>query len=387
MIPLRYNFRSLLVRKTSNLLALFGVALVVFVLAAALMLSAGIKKTLGVSARSDGALVLRKGAEAELSSSIDDPVVSLVSAQQGIKVVDGGPLAVAETVVVVALKKIGVEGVTNIQIRGVTPRSNLLRPDLRVVEGRAPHPGSDEVMIGRSLVGRFEGMRIGQQLEMKKNRKVSVVGVFAAGGSSYESEVWIDHESLRAAFGRQGTVSSVRMLLDSPRNLEAVRASIEQDKRLGLEVVSEAKYFERISEGTSIFISTMGTVIAVFFALGAMIGAMITMYGSVAHRQREIGTLRALGFRRRHILLAFLIESSLLCLAGGVLGCIAATAMKFVEISMMNFQSWSEVVFRFDPTPETIVTSLLFALIMGTLGGFMPAVRASRVSPAIAMRG
>jgi putative ABC transport system permease protein len=387
MIPLRYNLRSLLVRKTSNLLALVGVALVVFVLAAALMLSAGIKKTLGVSARADAALVLRKGAEAELSSSIDDPLVSLVSAQPGIKSVDGAPCAVAESVVVVAVKKIGVEGVTNIQIRGVTPRSNLLRPELHVIEGRAPHPGSEEVMIGRSLVGRFEGMRLGQQLEIKKNRKVSVVGVFAAGGSSYESEVWIDHESLRAAFGRQGSVSSVRLLLDSPSTLAGIRTSIEQDKRLGLEVISEAKYFERISEGTSLFISTMGSVIAVFFALGAMIGAMITMYGSVAHRQREIGTLRALGFKRRHILLAFLIESALLCLTGGVLGCVAAMAMGFVEISMMNFSSWSEVVFRFDPNPQTIITSLVFALLMGTLGGFLPAVRASRVSPAVAMRG
>ena len=387
MIPLRYNLRSLTVRKTSNLLTVFGVALVVFVLAASLMLSSGIRRTLAVSGRDDIAVVLRKGAESELSSAIDDPLVGLVSSQVGVKSIDGQPAAIGESVVVVAVKKTGVDGFTNVQIRGTTPKANAIRPSLKVIEGRAPRPGSTEVMIGRSLVGRFGGMRVGQSIELKKNLLVPVVGVFSANGSSYESEVWIDHDTLRAAFGRQGTVSSVRALLESRQQLDSVRASIEQDKRLGLEVVSERKYYERLSEGTSIFITAMGTVIAIFFSLGAMIGAMITMYGAVAHRQREIGTLRALGFRRTSILMAFLIESMALSLLGGAVGCVAAIAMKSVEISMMNFSSWSEVVFRFDPNPSIIVTALVFALAMGTLGGFLPALRAARVPTVTAMRG
>jgi putative ABC transport system permease protein len=192
---------------------------------------------------------------------------------------------------------------------------------------------------------------------------------------------------LRASFRREGTVSSVRAHLDSPASFDAFQAFVEQDKRLGLLASREADFYEKQSEGTSVFVTGLGTAVAVFFSLGAMIGAMITMYAAVANRQREIGTLRALGFSRRSILFSFLLESTLLALIGGIVGVVAAMGMGFVKFSMLNFASWSEMVFTFDPTPAVLVKALVFAGVMGIFGGFFPAVRAARVSPITAMRG
>jgi putative ABC transport system permease protein len=387
MIPVRYNVRSLAVRKTTTLATALGIALVVFVLASALMLSAGIRKTLSISGKPDTAIVLRKGSDAELGSSIEEPDVNLVLAAPGVKKESGAPSAVAEVVVVAAMEKIGAVGVTNVQLRGVPDDVMRFRPEVTLVAGRVPQPGSDEVLIGERLRGRFKGLDLDQSFDIKKNRPVKVVGVFESGGSSYESEVWVDREVLRAAFGRQGHMSSIRVHLDSTAAFDAFQVGVEEDKRLGLMAMRESDYYERQSEGTSTFIGAMGTLISVLFSMGAMIGAMITMYAAVANRQREIGTLRALGFSRSSILGCFLLEAVLLALAGGAVGAAASLAMGYVKFSMMNFASWSEIVFSFDPTPQIIGRSLIFAGVMGLVGGFFPALRASRVSPVAAMRG
>jgi len=387
MIPLKYNIRSLWVRKTSNLLAVFGVALVVFVLATALMLSAGIKKTLGATGHDDVAIVIRKGSEAELASSIEDPTVGLVTSQPGVAQVNGRAAGVGETVLVVALEKNGAAGFTNIQVRGVAPEATLLSRPFTIIKGRSAKPGSDEVVIGKRLEGRFRGLELGKSFDMRRNRPATVVGVFSAQGTSYESEVWADAETLRSAFGRPGLVSSIRVRLNSASAFEGFRAAVEQDKRMGLEAITERKYYDRLSEGTSLFITVLGSVIAVFCSLGAMIGAMITMYGAVSNRVREIGTLRALGFPRVQVLASFVIESLILSAAGGVLGCLGAVAIGSVEISMMNFASWSEVVFRLDPTPQALGIALVSAGFMGLLGGLLPALRAARVTALAAMRG
>jgi putative ABC transport system permease protein len=386
MIPVRYNVRSLAVRKTTTLATALGVALVVFVLASALMLSAGIRKTLSISGRSDTGIVLRKGSDNELSSSIEEPDVNLVLAAPGVKK-GSSPSGVAEVIVVAAMGKVGAVGVTNVQFRGVSDDVMQFRPEVKIIAGRAPQPGSDEVLIGERLRGRFKGLDLDQSFDIKKNRPVKVVGIFESGGSSYESEVWVDRDLLRAAFGRQGHLSSIRVRLDSAAAFDAFQVGVEQDKRLGLMAQRESDYYERQSEGTSLFIGAMGTLISVLFSMGAMIGAMITMYAAVANRQREIGTLRALGFSRTSILGCFLLEAVILALAGGAVGAAASMAMGYVKFSMMNFASWSEIVFSFDPTPQIIVRALAFAGIMGLVGGFFPAVRASRVSPVAAMRG
>lgn len=387
MIPLKYNLRSLVVRKRTTAATALGIALVVFVLASSLMLSAGVKKTLGSAGRADVAIVLRKGGDAELMSGIDEPQVGLVKSMPGVKKDGNTPIGVGEVVAVLALEKIGAEGVTNVQVRGTTEDVKKLRPDVTIVDGRMPAPGSDEAMVGKRIRGRFRNVDLGKSLELKKNRTVKVVGVFADNGSSHESEVWTDLDMLRSTFGREGGVSSVRVVLESPASFDAFQAAVEQDKRLGLQALRETVYYEKQSEGTSLFITVLGSVIAFFFSLGAMIGAMITMYASIANRQREIGTLRALGFSRLSILLAFLIEAVMLSAIGGVVGAAASLAMGLVSFSMLNFASWSEMVFKFEATPEVLVTALGAALFMGFLGGLLPAVRAARVSPLAAMRG
>jgi putative ABC transport system permease protein len=388
MVPIRYNIRSLAVRKATTVATALGIALVVFVLASSLMLSAGIRKTLGTSGRADNAIVLRMGSDAELGSTVEEAAVPLILAAPGVNTDEQGkPLGTSEVVVVAAMPKLGADGVTNVTIRGVPESGAKFRPEVRVVAGRPPSPGADEVMIGSRIRGRIEGLDLDQTFELKKNRPVRVVGVFEAGGSSYESEVWGDTELVRQAYHREGIYSSVRVQLASPTKFDAFRAGVENDKRLGLMAVRETAFYEKQSEGVATFVGVLGTIVSIFFAAGAMIGAMITMYGAVASRQREIGTLRALGFSRASVLSSFLFEAVILAAVGGAFGAAASLLMGFVHFSMVNMASWSEIVFSFDPTPEVLAKALVFACGMGLVGGLFPAVRAARTSPLKAIRG
>lgn len=388
MIPISYNVRSLFVRKTTTFATAFGIGLVVFVLASALMLSAGIEKTLVAGGRPDQVIVLRKGSDTELASSIETSTVSLIQGAPGVKRDSSGvPLVAGEVVMVLALDKTDGDGqIANVQFRGIPEASMKVRTDTRVIAGRPPAPGTDEVMIGKGLVGRFKGTDLGGHLELKKNRPVNVVGVFEAGGSSFESEVWADVDTMRSSFGREGLVSSVIVRLESPLKFDGFKATMESDKRLGLEALREAKYYEIQSSGTSIFVSALGGVITFFFSLGAIIGAVITMFAAVSQRRREIGTLRALGFSRASILFSFLLEAVVLAGLGGALGIAGALLMSFTKISMMNFATWQEITFSFDPNPMVLLTALICGCGMGILGGFFPAIRAARVAPVEALR-
>jgi putative ABC transport system permease protein len=388
MVPISYNLRSMMVRRATTLASVLGIGLVVFVLAAALMLSNGIKETLGKSGKGDIAIVMRKGSDAEMGSSIEAPTMALILSAPGVKRDEkGAALGIGEVLVVVTMDKIGVDGVSNVQVRGVPDNVTQFRKGVKIVEGRAAQPGTDEVIVGKGIRGRFKGLDLGQSFELRKNRPVRIVGVFTHEGSSHESEVWADIDTVRAAFGRPGLFSAVRVQLDSPTKFEAFEAVVEQDKQLGLDALREDRYYEKQSEGTSMFVTSLGIVIAVIFSIGAMIGAMITMYASIASRGREIGTLRALGFSRHGILMSFLIESLSLSLCGGVLGVIGALFLGTVKFSMMNFASWSEIVFSFTPTPTILLTALFFSGLMGLCGGFFPALQAARISPVRAMRG
>ena len=388
MIPLQYNVRSLAVRKATTLASALGIALVVFVLASTLMLNAGIKKTMAISGKPENAIVLRMGSDAELGSVIEESSVPLILAAPGVKKDERGqPVGVGEIVVVGAMEKLGASGVTNVTIRGVTDDVMRFRPEIHLVAGRAPKAGTDEAIVGARIRGRIRGVDLDQTFDIKKNRPVKVVGVFEADGSAYESEVWVDRDLLRQAYGRQGIVSSVRVRLDSPAKFDAFRAGVENDKRLGLQALRESTFYEKQSEGAAIFVGALGTVVSVFFAIGAMIGAMITMYAAVANRQREIGTLRALGFSRSSVLVSFLLEAVLLSIIGGAIGALASLSMAFVHPSMVNPASWSEIVFSFDPTAPIILEALVFAGGMGLIGGLFPAVRAARTSPLKAIRG
>ena len=386
MIPVKYNVRNLVVRKATTAAAAFGLALVVFVFAAAQMLGNGIKKTLGRSASPEVAIVMRKGSDTEMTSGIEEQQVNLVLAQAQQVGASKKPPGVGEVLVVILLDKLGTEGVSNVTVRGVPEDALAFRPTAKIVEGRAPSPGSDEVIVGAGIYNRFRGLTIGQSFELKKNRPVKVVGVFSDEGSSFESEVWADIHTVRQAFGRQGYVSSIRVRLDSASKFDAFKALIEQNRQLGLMAMREADYYEKQSEMTAQLLTILGTLIALFFSAGAMIGATITMNAQVANRQKEIGTLRALGFSRRSILLSFLLESLVLAFVGGAVGAAASLAMKFVRVTMLNAGTWSEIVFSFEPTPEILVRAMVLAGFMGLVGGFLPALRAARVSPIEAMR-
>jgi putative ABC transport system permease protein len=386
MIPVKYNYRNLVVRKTTTIAAAFGLALVVFVFAAAQMLGNGIKKTLGRSAGAENAIVLRRGSSAEMESGIEENQVNLVLAQAAQIGASKKPPGVGEILVVILMDKLGTNGVSNVTVRGVPEDVFEFRNSAKIIEGRAAKPGTDEVVVGSGIRGRFKGLELGQSFDLKKNRPAKVVGVFADDGSSFESEVWADLHTVRTAFGREGYVSSVRVRLDAASKFDAFKALVEQNRQLGLAVQREADYYEKQSEATSVFLTIMGTMIAVLFSIGAMIGATITMNAQVANRQREIGTLRALGFSRRSILTSFLLESIGLATIGGLVGAAASLGLSFVKITMLNAGTWSEIAFTFEPTPAIIIRSMVLAGFMGVVGGFLPAIRAARVSPIEAMR-
>jgi putative ABC transport system permease protein len=388
MIPVAYNLRNLAVRKTTTIATAVGLGLVVFVFASSLMLAKSVEQTLGRSARADVAIVLRKGSDAEMMSGIEEQQIGLILSNADVaKRSDGKPEGVGEIVAVILLDKLGTDGISNVQVRGVPDDAMAFRPSARIIEGRPAQPGTDEAIVGKQIYQRFKGLSLGGTFELRKNRPVKVVGVFEDGSSSFESEVWADLHTVGAAFGRNGSVSSVRAKLTSPEKFAAFEASIEQNRQLGMDVMRESDYYEKQSEGTSIFIKVLGILIVVFFSVGAMIGAMITMHASIASRQREIGTLRALGFSRSSILLSFLLESVLLAGIGGAVGAAASLAMRLVKFSTINFASFSEVVFTFEPTPAIMIASVMLAVFMGLVGGFFPAVRAARMNPIQAMRG
>jgi putative ABC transport system permease protein len=387
MVPIKYNVRNLVVRKSTTLAAGFGLALVVFVFAGAMMLANGIERTLGRAAAPDVVVVMRKGSDTEMTSTVEDRHVNLVLAQAAQIGASKKPVGVGEVLAVVLLDKMGVEGVSNVTVRGVTEDVLAFRPTAKVIEGRAATPGTDEVLIGAGLKGRFKGMTIGESFELKKNRPMKVVGIFSDDGSAFESEVWADVHVVKQAFGRSGSVSSVRVRLDSPSKFDAFKALVEADRQTGFVAMRESDYVEKQSQATGMMLKGLGGMVAFFFAVGAMIGATITMNAQVAGRSREIGTLRALGFSKGAILFSFLIESLVLSLSGGLIGAIAAIGMKAVKITMLNMGTFTEIVFGFEPTPAIIITAVMLSAFMGLVGGFLPAVRAARVSPVEAMRG
>lgn len=389
MVPVTYNLRSLAARRTTTIVTALGIALVVFVLAAAMMLAEGVRKTLVKSGRDDTVIALSKGADSELASGIYKKHVNLLLAAPGVKRdKKGQPLGVSESVVVIIVSKRrgGKEYVSSVRVRGLTDNAFRFRPSVKLIRGRRAQPGTDEVIIGRKLVGRFEGMQLGKKIDLRKNRSVRIVGVFSAGDSSYESEIWADGDRLREIFGREMMVSSVRVRLQSPDAFEKFAGAIAENKQAGVDLMLEREYYEKQSEGTATFINILGTAIAFFFAIGAIIGAMITMHAAVASRRSEIGVLRAIGFSRGAVLRSFLFEAILLASLGGVVGAAASVGMSLVSFSMINITSWNEVVFRFTPTPEIMATAVLFGSLMGILGGLTPAIRAARIPPAEAIR-
>jgi putative ABC transport system permease protein len=380
-----YSFRNLLARRLTTTLTGSGMALVVFVFASIVMLAEGLKKTLVDTGTPDNVIVLRRSAGSEVQSGIERNQASIVETQPEIAMGNNGKRLIAkEMVVLITLQKRETESPANVVIRGISESSLEMRTQVKLIMGRLPRPGSSEIMTGRNIAERFEGAGIGQTLFFGM-RSWGVVGVFDAGNTGFSSELWGDVDQLMQAF-RRPVYSSVIFKLGVPSAFETVKKRIEGDPRLPLEVKRETTYYKEQSEMMAKFLRILGFSLTLIFSIGAVIGAMITMYAAVANRTAEIGTLRALGFNRSTILTAFLLESLLLGFIGGCGGLFFASFLQFFTVSTTNFQTFSELAFNFSLTSEIVYKSLGFSLVMGLVGGILPAVRASRMDIVEALR-
>ena len=377
-IPLSYIARNLWARRLTTTLTAGGLALVVFVFATVLMLDEGLRKTLVTTGEYDNVVLIRRSSETEVQSGVYRDQASIAASHPAIALgQDGEPMVSRETVVLIALNKRGSDKPSNVVIRGVSPIGLTLRPQVKLSAGRMFRPGSSEIIAGSGIAKRFVGAGIGETLHFGQ-RDWTVVGTFDAGNSGFDSEIWGDVDQLMQAFRRPVYSSLIARLSDSAR-FESFKQEIETNPRLTLEAKREQNFYADQSKALSTFISILGLTLSIIFSIGAMIGATITMYASVANRVAEIGTLRALGFRRRNILSAFLLESLLLAVLGGVVGLLLASFMQFLSFSTTNFQSFSELAFGFTLNPEIAAKAIVFALVMGFVGGFLPAVRAARM--------
>jgi len=384
-IPFSYIARNLVARKVTTLLTAGGMALVVYVFTTVLMLTAGLKQTLVSTGQDDNVVVIRRSAQTEVQSGVDRTQAGIVESLPDIAIgVQGHKLISKDLVVLINLPKRDTGKPANVVIRGVTPTGVALRPQVKLTAGRMFRPGTAEVIAGRAIGSGFRGAGLGETLRFA-SRDWTVVGIFDGGRSAFDSEIWGDAEQMLQAFRRTAFSSLLFRLTDAGR-FDEVKATIESDPRLTLEAKREPRFYAEQAEQLANFIGYLGTTISVIFSIGAIIGAMITMYASVASRTGEIGTLRALGFSRSVILAAFLTEALLLGLVDGAVGLAAASFMQAISISTTNFQTFAEIAFSFTLTPSIVVASLAFALAMGFVGGFLPAVRAARMKIVDALR-
>ena len=383
-IPLIYNVRSLIRRPATSAATSLGVAFVVLTFIGMLALANGFRSALVATGRADNVLLLRQGADAEISSAISrEHAAILRSMPEVARTQDGRSIATADVYVVVAKPRMnGTE--THMPVRGVSPEATLVRPEVRIVEGRMFEPGRGEVIAGRGLAGRMQNTNIGDRLRFGQ-QDFTVVGHFEAGGGAFESEVWGDAESLMSVF-RGPVYQSVTMRLTDANMFDALKARIEGDPRLTLDVRREATFFEEQSGLLSTVLRFMAFFVTIIMAVGAVFGAINTMDAMVAGRTREIALLQTLGFRPRSVLASFLLEAVFLAFIGGLIGCVLSLPINGIRTSTTNWQSFGELTFAFRITPEIMLQGLIFAIVIGLVGGFLPARRAAKMVVATGLR-
>jgi ABC-type lipoprotein release transport system permease subunit len=384
-IPISYNVRSLIQRPVAALATAIGTGLVVAVLIGALALAAGFQAALVENGSPDNAIVLRVGADSELSSGISRDAANIVRALPDIAPgPDGRPLVSAELFVITNLPRLNFSGTSNVPVRGIHPEGVSFRSQVRVVEGRMFAPGSDEVIVGRKIAKRVAHCRIGDRLRFGQ-RDFAVVGHFDANGAAFESEIWGDETVLGPAFDREG-FQSVTFRMRDPARFAEIEKRLEGDPRLGVQVQTERGFYVSQSRLLANVIRGAGLLITLIMAVGAIFGAMNTMYAAVGTRTREIATLLVLGFSPWAVMGSFMFESLLLALAGGVLGCLFALPINGITTSTTNWSSFSELAFAFRITPTAMAVGLVFAAVMGLAGGFFPALKAARQPLATSLR-
>jgi ABC-type antimicrobial peptide transport system permease subunit len=385
-IPFKYTFRNFKARKLTAIITVTGISLVVFVFAATLMMAYGVEKTLVSTGSPENIKVLRESSQGEISSIIDGDIQNIIRSLPHIaKGSDGNLLISAEPVVIINLEIKG-GGMSNVAVRGVSQPVYQLRPQVNLIEGRLFNPSLRELIVGKSINKKFNGAQIGSKVKFAGD-DWEIVGMFEADGSGFESEIWGDGRQMLSAFNRGSSVSTLTLKLDDISNYEEFKRAFEVDKRLQpFETKIETIYYEEQAGYLADFIRYLGIFITIVFSFGATIGATITMYSAVANRTIEIGTMRSLGFSRRSILTAFLFEAVLISLIGGALGIFFASFLQLFTLSTLNWSSFAELSFSFSLSPSIIISSLIFAIAMGVLGGFFPSVRAARLNIVKALR-
>lgn len=386
-IPIKYTFRNFRTRKLTTIITISGIALVVFVFAAVLMMAYGVEKTLSVTGFKENIKVVRKSSMGEISSIIEGETVNLIKTLPNIAADKNNKLIFSAEPVAIINLEIKTGGLSNVSVRGVEQAAFQLRPNVKIVQGRMFNPLMRELIVGKAINEKFKDTNIGDKIKFAGDYW-SVVGIFESDGNGFESEVWGDANQLLTAFNRGSAVSTITLRIDDMKNFDTFKRNFEIDKRLKqYEVMTEQRFFEMQSEFLAIFIRVLGTFITIIFSFGAIIGAAITMYSAVANRTIEIGTMRALGFSRRSILASFLIESLIIALIGATAGILLASTLQFFSLSTLNWNSFAELSFTFALNSSIVISCLIFAIIMGVVGGFLPAIRAARLNIVNALRG
>jgi putative ABC transport system permease protein len=386
-VPISYNFRSIRARWSSTIVAILGIAGTVGVFVAMLSLARGFRATLVASGSPDDALVMRAGSTSEMMGGITLDSIKLVQDKPGVaRDASGQPLVTQEVVGVVPIPLISTGTDANVEARGVSSNVLQIRKFVKIVQGRMFHSGLDELVVGKNASKTYEGLTVGNTVNFGGGQW-RVVGVFDAGGSSFDSEVWCDARILNEVLKRPDNIfQSATVHLTSPAAFDTFKDSITSDPQLNLEVEREVDYYAKQSSAMTQLITVLGGLVAAIMAIGAVFGALNTMYSAVAERGREIATMRALGFSSWNIILSFLFEALLISFIAGVIGCVVVLPLNGMTTQTMNFSTFSNIAFAFKITFNLLVMGVIFALAMGVLGGLLPAVRAALRPVAVSLR-
>jgi putative ABC transport system permease protein len=382
----RFGLLSLPQRRGSVLAALFGIAGVVAVLVGVLSIAVGFRKAMLASGSPESAIVMRSGADSEMVSGLGREQTRIIADAPGVARSPAGPLASAELFVIINLPKRSTGTDANVPLRGVEAAALKVRDNLKIVRGRSFEWGKNEAIVGVGAAREFSGLEVGKSIKVGRE-EWPVVGIFSANGGSAESEIWTDATVLQSAYNRGESFQSVYVRLDSAGAFNKFKDTLTTDPRVSLKVLRQTEYYEQQSTAVTRLITTLGTLICFLMALGAVFGALNTMYSAVASRVREIATLRALGFGRGAVVVSVLLESLVIALTGGLLGGgLAYFIFNGFQTATMNWSSFSMVTFAFAVTPELLVQGIIWAATIGLIGGLLPALRAARLPIASALR-